>query len=216
MQGPKDKILKNRETVFRSALAYFLLLFVLLPFSIRGGWAGSPASSGKTVTPTRVTPAPLTPALGSANSTIAVKVKTPQVNGGKIRTGDFYVIIIFTLGSNLENFNMFLEASDLYRRGDPLDRKVAPIPLNTVKPAEIIAQFGHRNAGLPNEALWRGAGDPISGFPCKRTETVTYESGQKGQFNQDISCKIWYTQPVATKPAGQYSGRVKLTAMIMP
>lgn len=193
----------------KTSLAFFMVLFILLAFPMAGSWAGtptSPAFSGKAVTSP----------LGNPNPTIAIATKTPVVNAGVIPTGNFFVTIEFTIGANLEKVSMYLEASDLYKNGNPMDPdKAGPISLNTGRPAEIITQFGRQYAGSSGP-LWSGTGNPISGFPTKKTQTVTYESGQKGQFSQDVTCKIWYNRPIAEKSAGQYSGKVRLTAMINP
>lgn len=137
-----------------------------------------------------------------------------MIDAGRIQTGDFFAIFVFTIRGDLDKVAIFLEASDLYKGGDPINRgKVGPIALNTGKPAEIMAEFAD---GSRKTAFWRGAGNPISGYPSKKTETLIYGGGPGGHFSQDISCKIWYTQPVAAKPAGQYSGVVRLNTMAAP
>jgi hypothetical protein len=229
----KEVMIEDQRTLERikvrkmAARLLLVILAILLMFPEREIWAGksmSPTFPGKILAPTggdtiRATgikaEAPIVNG-GDMHPTLAINAKTPIVDAGTIRTGDFCALVVFTVEANREKVIMFLEGSDLHKGGNPSDNKVGPIPLNTSKPAEIIAHHGKRNSGLPNTALWNGAGDPIAGFPSKKTETVTYESGQKGQFKQDVSCRIWYTQPVAPKATGQYSGKVKLTAMIGP
>jgi hypothetical protein len=166
-----------------------------------------------------VAPAPSDAAgvLANPKPTIAVQAKTPLVTVGPIRAGDFCATVAFNVGATSERVHLYLEASDLWHSGDPTDpRKVGPITLNTGRPAQIIAQIGRGAHGSHDAASWRGTGDPISGFQSRKTETVVYESGQGGQFNQDITCKVWYTQPTPDKTAGQYSGKVRLTALVMP
>ncbi len=152
----------------------------------------------------------------NVNPNIAVTPATPIVDAGTIQTGDFWAIIKFTIGANLETVNMTLEASDLWKGDDPLNSDVLPIPLKSDAPAEITAQYGNEiNAG-DNKALWNGPGANIGNYPTKTTETVTYESSQNGHFSQDVSCKIFYNQADPEKTVGQYSGKVKLTAFITP
>jgi hypothetical protein len=222
MRDPKAKIFRGREKISKSAFAWLMIFFVLPAFLVSQSWAGrviSPAPSGKAAAPpSGISPAPpgkaAPPPLVSPSHTLAVMSKTTFVDAGKIQTGDFFAIFVFTIGGDFDKVAMFLEASDLYKGGDPMDPgKVGPIALNTGKPAEIMAEFG---AGSRNTAFWRGAGNPISGYPSKKTETLIYGSGPRGHFSQDVSCKIWYTQPVAAKPAGQYSGVVRLNTMVAP
>jgi len=207
MQDSKVKKFGGRETIFKSAFSWLMIFSVLPVFPVSPSWAGrviSPAPPGKDVAPPFVSP----------SHTLSVMAKTIIIDAGRIQSGDFFAIFVFTIGGDLDKVALFLEASDLYKGGDPMDpEKVGPIALNTGKPAEIIAEFA---AGSRNTAFWHGAGNPISGYPSKKTETLIYGSGPRGHFSQDVSCKIWYTQPVAAKPAGQYSGVVRLNTMVAP
>lgn len=202
MRHPETKRLdKKGGTMKRFLPLSFLLLLI--------GLAYGPASadpSSKAVASVFV----------NVHPTIAITPKTPVVNAGTIQTGDFSATIIYTIGANLEKVSMFLEASDLFKGDDPLGKDVNPIKLNTGRPAEITAQFGRRTQGLPNAATWNAAGNPIGAYPTSKTETVTYESSQKGHFSQDVACRIWYTQPDPQKAMGQYGGKVRLTTFITP
>ena len=216
------KILGGRERIFKSAFAGLMVFFFFPAFlanQIWPGQAGSAEPPGKTVAPKapisprppgKPTPVPLV----SPSRSLSVMAKTIIIDAGRIQSGDFYAICVFTIKTDLDKVAIFLEASDLYRGGDPLKPgKVGPIALNTGKPADIAAEFA---AGSRNTAFWRGSGNPISGFPSKKTETLIFEVSHGSQVSQEVSCKIWYTQPVAAKPAGQYSGAVRLNTMAAP
>ncbi len=152
----------------------------------------------------------------NVNPNVSLSAKTPLVNAGTIQTGDFFAQVTWTVGANLEQVSFFLEASDLYKGDDPVNISVAPIALNTNKPAEFAPQFGSElNAG-DNKAVWvTGAGAPIGAYPTKKTETAIFESSQNGHYSQDVSTKIWFVQPDPEKTVGQYSGKVRLTALLM-
>ena len=230
MQGLKNRIFGSK-IVFKSVFAgCFVLVFFIFP--VRGFAAPSPAPSGKPVAPIfkphssiadfPASPGrPASPVFAKPQSIVAVKEKTSIVNAGIIRTSEFSVTVVFTVEGDYEKVSMYLEASDLYKDGDAMDpNKASPIALSMSKPAEIVAQPGpgsdtKKKAGL-QKAIWHRAGNPISGFNSKRTEIVIYESARRGRSSQDISCKIWFTQPGAVTAAGQYSGKVKLTATIIP
>ena len=66
------------------------------------------------------------------------------------------------------------------------------------------------------KAIWLGAGADILSFKTKTTEVVEYESSEEGHFSEDVTCTISYTQPDPKKPVGQYSGKVRLTALMTP
>ncbi len=150
---------------------------------------------------------------------IVVSAKTSIVNAGTMQTGqtgDFSATFVFTLEANAARVKMFLEASDLHKSDDPTKMEVSPILLNTSKPARFAASAGRQISGKPNEAIWAGAGNDILSFKTKATEAVEYESSKKGYFNQDVTISITYIQPDPKKPIGQYSGRVRLSAFIVP
>ena len=216
------KIFEGRETIFKGAFGGLMILIVLMAFPVGQSWVGwvsaaePPGKAGAPKSP--ISPAPpgkAAPALlVSPNRSLAVMAKTIIIDAGRIQSGDFFAICVFAIKTDLDKVAIFLEASDLHKGGDPLNPgRVGPIALNTGKPAEITAEFA---AASRNKAFWRGAGNPISGYPSKKTETLIYGVSPGSQFNQEVSCKIWYTQPVAAKPAGQYSGVVRLNTMAAP
>jgi hypothetical protein len=198
---------KYGKLFFKSALLSSAVLVVVLPFSPWGSRTGILSPIGKAEAVTLVTPSP----------SVTVLTKTATVNAGAIQAGDFSTTIEFTVAANVSKITMFLEASDLYRGGDPTDpRKIGPIALNTSRPAEIIVPTGTRIAGPPNNVSWLGVGNAIANFPGKKTETVTYEFTAKGDTPQNVSCKIWYSQGNVLKTSGQYSGQVRLNASVAP
>jgi hypothetical protein len=187
-------------------------LFSILSLAMLGGLAYTPAyaeSRSSAVATVLVNVIP----------NIAVAVKTPVVNAGTIQTGqtgDFVATVVFSIAANSEKVKMFLEASDLYKGDVPAGTEVSPILVNTGDPAGIAAQFGRQTKGGANKAMWLGTGSDLLSFKTRTTETVEYESSQKGHFSQDVTCTISYTQPDPKKPVGQYSGKVRLTAFITP
>ncbi len=225
MQDPEMKKFGSRQTIFKNAFSWLMVFFILPAFAASQSWGGkvvSPATPGKTAAPPVLTSPPsptppgktVAPPSAAPSRALAVMTKTIMIDAGRIQTGDFFALFVFTIRGDLDKVAVFLEASDLYKGGDPRDPdRAGPIALNTGKPAEITGEFA---AGSRNTAFWRGAGNPISGFPCRKTETLIYGTASGGHFSQDVSCKIWYIQPVAAKPAGKYSGVVRLNTMAAP
>jgi hypothetical protein len=145
---------------------------------------------------------------------IAVSSATPLVDLGSIMSGMFSATLTWRVDANQEAVQFFLEASDLYKGDNPLDGTVAPIALNTFMKAGIIAEAGNEMNAGDNQAAWVSVGDNIGSYPTKKTETVSYESSQNGHFSQNITSTIFYIQPNPEQPTGQYSGKVRLTAIL--
>jgi hypothetical protein len=209
MSSLQMQIGKHHKIILKRASVWSAVLAVIIPFFLWGSSAdiAYPAVARKDVTATLVIPSP----------SVKVALKTSTVNAGTITTGDFSVTVEFTVAANVSKVTLFLEASDLYRGGDPTDpRKTGPVALNSSRPVEIIMPSGNRIAGPPNTVAWLGTGDQIANFPGKKTETVTYDFSSKGEIIHDVSCKLWYSQSNNFKTGGQYSGYVRLNAAVAP
>ena len=160
---------------------------------------------------------------GSAVATIDVTVspyievtnRISDVNVGAVKSGPFSASIAFGITANGDKVRFVLEASDLYKGDDPSNIAVPPVPLDKTKPVQIIPQSGGRNGGGPGEAVWdSGSGEVIAGFPTSKTLPVVFVSGQNRIYVQDVVFKLFYLQSEAVKPSGQYSGKVRLTAVL--
>jgi hypothetical protein len=163
---------------------------------------------------------------GSASSSVYVDVNpnigvlpgAAAVSAGTVQTGKFNAQLTFRIDANMEQINMFVEASDLYKGDYTASPIVPPILLDRATTAKIAAQFGNRVNALPNEAAWgaAGGGANIGTYPTAKTEEVKYESAQSGHFSQNVVITIGYIQPDPEKPMGNYSGKVRLTAFLVP
>lgn len=145
---------------------------------------------------------------------VAIFSATPIVDLGSIQTGSFPAVLTWRVDANQEAVSFFLEASALYKGDDPTNEEVAPIPLNMAFPATIKPALGNEINSGDNKAAWIGTGVPIGDYPTSLTETVRYESSQNGHFSQEVMTTIWYTQPDAEKPTGQYSGKIRMTVLL--
>ena len=150
----------------------------------------------------------------TVNPNIAVSPTSPLWNLSTVQNGTFSATVTWRVDANVQFIQMCLEASDLYKAGDPTNTDVAPIPLDSNMPAIITAEHANEANGGDNRALWIGAGYGIEGFPTKKTESVTYESSQSGHFSQVVTTEVFYNQDDPEKPQGEYSGRLKLLALI--
>jgi len=150
------------------------------------------------------------------NPNIAVSATQQVWDLGTYQNGSFFATTQWRVDANVEAVQFCLQASDLYKGGDPSNADVPPIPLDSNTPATITGEHANEINGGDNRALWIGQGSSVGGFPTKRTESVTYESSQSGHFSQVVTTTIYYNQDDPEKPQGQYSGIIKLLALIPP
>jgi hypothetical protein len=135
------------------------------------------------------------------------------INLGSIQRGTIYGHVNFRVDANKEQVALQVLATDLYKGDDPTNDDVPPIPLCSGVPVVITPT----NANPINSGTNRAGAvgfDFIDNWPATKYQTITFESSQNGHFSQDIDVKVCWEQEEVEKPTGQYSGLVKLCAMI--
>ena len=150
------------------------------------------------------------------NPNIAVSATQQVWDLGTYQNGSISATTQWRVDANVEAVQFCLQASDLFKGGDPTNTDVPPIPLDSNSPALISGEHANEINGGDNRALWVGAGPTVNNFPTKKTESVTYESSQSGHFSQVVTTTVTYNQNDPEKPQGQYSGVIKLLALIPP
>jgi hypothetical protein len=152
--------------------------------------------------------------VATVDPNIAVGTITSVVSPPNVQMGDFTAEIVFRVDANTQKVKMSIEATGLYK-GAVVGGEVPPIPLNLLEGALIE----------PTDATPLGGGDPIAPyvgdtmieeFPAKQTAEITFESGQNNHFSQDVIVTITWNQDDPEKPTGEYTGKVRLTAMVVP
>jgi hypothetical protein len=147
---------------------------------------------------------------------IGVQPLAMAVDAGTIQTGNFSALLTFRIDANSEQVGMMIEASGLYKGADPTSTMVTPIPVNSSVPVMVMPTYGNAMNNMPNELPWtETVGDPIQGFPTIQTQTVDFESAENGTYSQNVSYQISYNQDDPEKPIGQYTGKVRLTVMLI-
>ena len=154
--------------------------------------------------------------VATVNPNVAVKAQTPIVDAGTVQMGDFSATIDFRVDANKESVALAVEASQLYKGDDPANKEVAPIPLNLTKGVEIAPTNANPVSGGSNVASFVGEGSPVGAYPTMATKAILFESSQNNRFSQDVFVKVTWTQDDPEKPMGQYSGKVRFTAFLMP
>jgi hypothetical protein len=176
-----------------------VILFALLLISVVG--AASASTSGSAVANVFAT----------VNPNITVAIPYCNVDAGTVSMGEFQAQILLRVDANMEQVGFFAEASDLFKGDDPNNTDVAPIP---VKSVAFNAEKGNPVAGGTNVAYFYGTGAPIGDFQTKTTDTIWFEGSQSGHFSQDVEVEVSYCQADPEKAQGEYSGKVRLTALL--
>lgn len=153
---------------------------------------------------------------------IAVATLTPNVQLGSIQKGSFKAPFIWRIDANVEQVSLMLEASNLYKGDDP--STAFQLALDTGTPAAVVPANGNAvmgPSGHENILAWSGGvGAPIPGnpvpYPTVASETWAFESSTSGNFSQNVTTTISYKGPALELPQGPYSGKVRLTAFIVP
>jgi len=147
---------------------------------------------------------------------VAVGARTATVDAGTVQTGDFSATCEFRVDANKQQVALYVCASDLYKGDDPSNTEVAPISLNLSEGVLIDPTNANPLAGGSKVASYTGPGDVVEGFPTMCTEVIEYESSQNNHFSQSVFVTVTWTQDDPEKPMGEYSGKVKLVALLGP
>ena len=151
------------------------------------------------------------------NPNISMSATTAIVDAGTIQTGDFNAQVQFRVDANQEQLTLGCEATALYKGDDPTNTAVAPIPIDLARGCLIAPANANPLAGASNVAQFSGTpGAGIGAFPSFVTNAITFESSQAGVFSQPVFMTVWWNQNDPEKPTGEYSGKVKLLALINP
>ncbi len=147
------------------------------------------------------------------NVAVSTVADPPMVN---IQAGQVSILITYLVEANLQEACIYIEASDLFKGDDPTNQEVPPIPLDTTVPATIDPVNANPLNGGSMDAAWIGAGLPIGQFDTQLSETICFESSQNNHFSQEVDVTVTWNQDDPEKPTGQYSGWVRLTALVTP
>lgn len=152
---------------------------------------------------------------------IAVSALTPNVDMGSIQRGTITGLVDFRVDANQQYVQLSVAASNLFKGDDPVyaasgaPDAVAPIAL--VPSATIHPDNGTNPAtGESTVKVPLSLQGAIGAYPSLGSEPVIFEAASNGHFSQVVHTAFSWTQPNVEKPAGDYSGVVRLTAAILP
>jgi hypothetical protein len=122
--------------------------------------------------------------------------------------------IMFRVAANVERVKMAVIATDLYMGSSPRSPHIIPVKAKSASDGAVV-QLEHGNAvpGHDSVLAWQTntVFDNVNGW---LSETVEFESGRTGCFNQDVAVTVEYDQTVPDLPPGEYSGWVKLVCLV--
>lgn len=149
---------------------------------------------------------------------IAVSAINSNVDMGSIQRGIITGKVDFRVDANKQYVAISVAASPLFKGDDPLyagSDAVAPIDLvgeATIAPdngTEPIS--GANSVKVPLTKI-----GTIGNFPSLGSSDTTFESAANGHFSQVVHTTFQWNQNQLEKPAGDYSGKVKLVATVLP
>jgi hypothetical protein len=153
---------------------------------------------------------------------VAIHPVNVNVNIGSFQIGDLTASIDYQVDANKQEVSFFVEASSLYKGDDPTNLTVAPLAVNLSKGVLVSPANGNATGGHGNTLAFSGGtgalvpGDAGQLFPTSKTETVQFTSSQNNHFSQNVNIKVTWTITDPEQPTGEYSGVVKLTALVAP
>lgn len=148
------------------------------------------------------------------NANVGLVPVAPNVDAGAIQVGGFSTTVTFRVDANTEKVKFNAAASDLFKGDDPRNQTVAPIPLDTAAGVKFAIDKGNPVQGGDGVMPYAGSGT-IGNYPSRTTGDIVFESSDNGHMSQNVYVKVAWIQPDPEKPMGEYSGKVKLTAMIV-
>jgi len=160
---------------------------------------------------------------GSASATVRVFIRptvtvsphTAVVNLTVSQTGLFSATVRFGVLANVGTVHLAAAATPLYRADDPGGTDASPIPLDLAGGITISPDSATPTSGAGGRADYV-ADTMLDSLPAKSTNAIAFQSSQLNRFDQDVRVTVTWNHSDPARPAGPYSGRVRLTALVMP
>ena len=147
---------------------------------------------------------------------MAAGVLTARVDVGGVQIGEFSALIGFRIDANTQYVDIMIEGSDLFKGDDACNQEVAPIPL--VGPVGIDPVMATAQSIALGDPGARIEDVGVCGFDTLMTAGPfnRFESSQNGHFSQDVDVTLVYDLQDPEQPTGDYSGALRLTALVVP
>ena len=156
-----------------------------------------------------------------------VGVSGPEilVRSQGVQTGEFSVDITFVVNSNQQTLAIEMEATELWKGGnplipvaDPMYTPGIPLLLEAGIPLDVPGATPLDGADTTAAYLSLAASDSTIGiFPAWKTEAVAFENSTVGLWlNQAVTATVTWHQDDPNKPEGQYEALVLCRALVLP
>ena len=145
---------------------------------------------------------------------IAVQAQLSTVNETHCGSGPIEITANFNVEANTNLVNMFVETTPFYLNGETSNPEVDPIPLDESLGVEILPNSATLIQGT-NPASYIGDGDPVDGYPSRKTDTLSFQSSDT-MFSNSVAVTVTWDQGDPVKAAGQYFAKIKLTCLVEP
>ena len=122
--------------------------------------------------------------------------------------------IMFHVAANVERVKMAVIATDLHMGSSPRSPHIIPVMVKSPSDGAVV-QLEHGNAvpGHDSVLAWQ-ANTSFNNLNGWLSETVEFESGRAGCFDEDVAVTVEYDQTGPDLPPGEYSGWVKLVCLV--
>ncbi|NNL57268.1 MAG: hypothetical protein HKO71_05920 [Pseudomonadales bacterium] len=139
---------------------------------------------------------------------------------GDVMVGYIYGSVTFNVHANSQAIELACAATELFKGNVPVDGgydQYTPhddqIPLYEGYGCQIDVPYGNPMNGASNVAYFDGSKDMHGDWEFFRTNSIVFENNHP-EPTQDITLSVKWYQADPEKRQGQYSGFVKLIAMI--
>lgn len=149
---------------------------------------------------------------------IAVSALTPNVDMSSIQRGIVTGLVDFRIDANKQYVSISVAGSPLFKGDDPLYNGTDKVdPIDIVPKATIQPDNGtNPDTGQNKVEVNLATIGTIGNFPSLASAPVTFESAANGHFSQVVHTVFTWNQDQVEKPAGDYSGVVRLVATVLP
>ena len=145
---------------------------------------------------------------------IAVQAESSTVSKTHCGNGLIDITAYFNVEANTSLVKMFVETTPFYLDGETSDPEVPPIPLDESSGVEIFPNGATLVQGQ-NPVGYIGDGDPVDGYPSRKTDTLSFQSNDLA-FSHSVAVTVTWDQDDPAKAAGQYFAKIKLTCLVEP
>ena|GEM_PF-1493196 len=160
------------------------------------------------IAPGPMGPAFLVPVYVEVLGMIAVATPMPVVSLGSVAPGQIPAQVTFRIDSNLQDLDLQVSATHLYKGGSPTSTQVIEVAGSG---ARVEPQNGNETSGgMDNFLEWGPVWTGPDSLLGRETVVSTFESGQVNRFSQDVTVSLEWNPAAAHLATGEYSGYVRL------